>query len=694
MGSEPLPGSMSSPASSRKRSFSDVDGCVQTANSQDQGGMVAPEAVVQNDDFKGPTITNTPKMESEILPSIESAGVPQPIVTTKTLSTSTSTSSTSVDPPLPHADGNGSSDPSISTPIPAPNHIDHVHTQNQTPPPSLAASVSTPGFTLPNNSKKRKLSPTSKQVRALEKEMKEKQRAEEKAKKDEERRKREEERKKREEEKKKRDEEREEERRKREEKKKVKDEERLAREEEKKRRDEERMKKERSQMRLNAFFAKPTTSNSTSAVNVAGGMTGGNSNSVCSSDSGSETLKAETKPSSDYEQEFPLFFLQSHVKLAPPHRFERDINALKYVCEKLDSLFKKEETSEAQAPPEKLCPSELFDVLPYRRRQGKATGPTVREILLGMQGVGSNTINLTGDKKTQTPGDFLKKIPMKVLKFGEDVRPPYQGTFTKRLPERDAKRLCRNPFRRMVPDFNYDYDSEAEWEEPEEGEDLDSEGEDEISEDGDGDMEDFLDDGDDDTAGGKRRVIIGDLEPVSSGIHWEGEDDVDPMLSSCRMEIISETLNFPIDPFSSEYWSKPIQTSRSPLKHLTHLSNRSSDRAGAIASPSQKQISPSSGLLQPSFTLPSTTLTTTISSGHSKLLPAAAPSQKPRRAFPPDQVAEFKQAIAGSNLTKAGLIEVLKKRFPKVSKDIIKDTLNSTAQRLGQKEADKKWVLI
>lgn len=125
----------------------------------------------------------------------------------------------------------------------------------------------------------------------------------------------------------------------------------------------------------------------------------------------------------------------------------------------------------------------------------------------------------------------------------------------------------------------------------------------------------------------------------------------------------TETLNFPIDPFSSEYWSKPIQTSRSPLKHLTHLSNRSSDRAGAIASPSQKQISPSSGLLQPSFTLPSTTLTTTISSGHSKLLPAAAPSQKPRRAFPPDQVAEFKQAIAGSNLTKAGLIEVLKKRY-------------------------------
>jgi hypothetical protein len=32
-------------------------------------------------------------------------------------------------------------------------------------------------------------------------------------------------------------------------------------------------------------------------------------------------------------------------------------------------------------------------------------------------------------------------------------------------------------------------------------------------------------------------------------------------------------------------------------------------------------------------------------------------------------------------------------RFPKISKDTIKDALGSHAARLGQKEADKKWVL-
>ncbi|PGH07352.1 hypothetical protein GX51_01896 [Blastomyces parvus] len=691
MGGEPLPGSTSPSTLSRKRSFSEVDGCVQKVNLQDNnGGTGLPEVVAPNDGLKGSTTTHTAGMKSEIHqihPSIETAGIPQSTTTTKSSSASISTASLSVDS-LPHAN---TPDPSILSPIPVPNSTSNVQNQDQTPSPPPAASPATPGLVLPNNNKKRKLSPASKQARALEKEMKEKQKAEEKARKDEERKKKEEERKKKEEEKKRKDEEREEERRKREEKKKAKDEERLAREEEKKKRDEERMKKEKSQMRLNAFFAKPTTSNSTSTAKAVGG---GNSIPVNESSGGPAATKSEPKPLSDYEQEFPPFFLQSHVKLAPPHRFERDVDSLKHACEKLDSLFKKATSSEEEIPAMSFRPSELFDMLPYRRRQGKPNGPTVREILLEMQGAASNTIDLTGEKKTQNPGDLLRKIPMKVLKFSEDVRPPYQGTFTKRLPEPEARRLCRNPFGRIVRDFNYDYDSEAEWEEPEEGEELDSEGEEELSEDGDGDMDDFLDDGDDDAVGGRRRVIVGDLEPVCSGIHWEGEGDIDPMMSSCRMEVISETLNFPIDPFSSEYWSKPTAASRSPLKHLTHLSNQSLDRAGAVTNNlSQKQLSQSSGLLQPPSTLPSN-LTTTLPSGQSTLLPVAPSNQKPRRPFPPDQVAEFKEVIAGSNLTKAGLIEVLKKRFPKVSKDIIKDTLTSTAQRLGQKEADKKWVLI
>lgn len=76
-------------------------------------------------------------------------------------------------------------------------------------------------------------------------------------------------------------------------------------------------------------------------------------------------------------------------------------------------------------------------------------------------------------------------------------------------------------------------------------------------------------------------------------------------------------------------------------------------------------------------------------------------------------MSDFKNAIQGSNLTKAGLIEILKKqyvitsqrkgrwidilmflsRFPKTSKDAIKDTLTTIADRVGTKEADKRWVV-
>ncbi|KAI2832109.1 hypothetical protein CBS63078_10494 [Aspergillus niger] len=63
-----------------------------------------------------------------------------------------------------------------------------------------------------------------------------------------------------------------------------------------------------------------------------------------------------------------------------------------------------------------------------------------------------------------------------------------------------------------------------------------------------------------------------------------------------------------------------------------------------------------------------------------------------KRTLPPERLEEFKQVLNGSNLTKMGLIEILKKRFPKQSKDNLKDTLNSVATRVGQKEADKNWA--
>ncbi len=58
----------------------------------------------------------------------------------------------------------------------------------------------------------------------------------------------------------------------------------------------------------------------------------------------------------------------------------------------------------------------------------------------------------------------------------------------------------------------------------------------------------------------------------------------------------------------------------------------------------------------------------------------------------PEHLKEFKNEVQGSALSKIGLIEVLNKKFEKVSKAAIKNTLEAYAQRVGVKEADKRWV--
>ncbi|KAM5486993.1 hypothetical protein MaudMau93_004876 [Microsporum audouinii] len=416
-----------------------------------------------------------------------------------------------------------------------PSAIDTISSNITGPPPSGNGTVDGPVPSTPkgkpgNPNKKRKLSPASKEAR-------ERQKAEEKVKKEEER-------KAKEEEKRKRDEEKEEERKikekekkkreeEREEKKRQREEEKQAKEDEKRRKEEEKQKKERSQMKLNAFFTKPKASPSSSnGAELSGARSAANSTS--------ESMNKESNPASDFELEFPPFFIQSHVKLAPSHRFERDPSSLGHACEKLDRLCKTNFGLADTISPQQYNPTELFKMISYKRHQGNPTTPSVKDILLKLQEPQHNSIDLTDANGTATRVEkLLRRIPMKVLNFREDVRPPYQGTFTKRLERTAARKLCRNPFWRGVPDFNYDYDSEAEWEEPEEGEDIVSEGEDEISDDGEDDMDDFLDDGDDEPANTKRRMIVGDLEPKSTGICWAEDSADNSIINQHRMEIIS-----------------------------------------------------------------------------------------------------------------------------------------------------------
>ncbi|KAL3486275.1 chromatin assembly factor 1 subunit A-domain-containing protein [Aspergillus germanicus] len=497
------------------------------------------------------------------------------------------------------------------------------------------------GFNTPPVLKKRKLSPAEreakqqeKEAKQQEKEAKEKQRLEEKTKKEEEKAKKEEE-------KKKRDAEKEEERKKREEKKKAKDEEKAAKDEEKRKKEEEKLKKERAQTKLNSFFAKPRSTSVAQSQSPSKPIS--TSPKKPSEDRMIVDTPTETSGASDYKRAFPDFFLQRHTYLAPPHRFERDAHALSHLQDKVDSYFK----SAGSAEPLVFRPSELFKLIPYKRKRG-ALSMSVRDILLQMQSLHDVPETSEATNKLQ---NSLRRVRMKSLKFGEDVRPPYMGTYTKQLPQSAAARLMRNPFRRELPEVNYDYDSEAEWEDAEEGEELDSEEEEEGSEEGDDDMDGFLDDEDDQLLNGKRRMLVGDLEPVSTGLKWQDQEP-DPELQAYKIETMLPSVRFPIDPFSSAYWQKPepAQPNRSTLRFI-------------MGHP-----------------------------GSHTLGPQENPAGKTRRALPVELLAEFKTVVEGSNLTKTGLVEVLKKRFPKISKDTLKGTLDSVATRVGQKEVDKKWV--
>lgn len=74
--------------------------------------------------------------------------------------------------------------------------------------------------------------------------------------------------------------------------------------------------------------------------------------------------------------------------------------------------------------------------------------------------------------------------------------------------------------------------------------------------------------------------------------------------------------------------------------------------------------------------------------------PLSKPAKPPKRQIPTELIPAFKAEVEGSDLTKLALVEHLKKRFPKLPKDAINNTLSAVAARVGAKEVDKRWVLV
>jgi chromatin assembly factor 1 subunit A len=371
---------------------------------------------------------------------------------------------------------------------------------------------------------------------------------------------------------------------------------------------------------------------------------------------------------SDYRKHFLPFDLQSHTVLAPLRHADRSSDDNDKALASFDTELHDPTLQEKYDLG--LVPSYagLKDMLPVENR-GYENGNflSARQIVEQIHGSSSQQpIDLTHDKSLQNPVDLLHSIPLRYLHFAEDVRPPYFGTYTKIRSSRSSRRLSRNPFARERVDTDYDYDSEAEWEEPEEGEDLLNDEDDEAESNSDPEeMDEFLDDEHDEMRN-KRKMITGDLLPVSTGLCWQNDknkvvlsterDEGASDLSDMRMEfMIPGFTGKTIDPFSTAYWEPAVmpppgvpvrdsfglsqQTARQPLKERHNSNSAMPDLVGAAEG--QKG--------------PITSLAATLGDKQRGRKPAP-------RVLSKEDMEEFKDAVVGSALKKADLSKGLKSR--------------------------------
>lgn len=412
-------------------------------------------------------------------------------------------------------------------------------------------------------------------------------------------------------------------------------------------------------MRLGAFFVKPKSEDTPPSTpdDVSEGASSRRS-SVASIDverPNLQSLKPNDTSNPDYQKCFLPFFVPDFTDVAPVNRHKRG--------RELDFEITVQDT--------------VYNVHDYFSRPKKRLRRTVpvKEIIQNMQATGLNVIEL--DKNAL---DALAKSSYKCLQFREDIRPPYQGTYTRIVSPQTSKKLSRKPFTRQLPDTNYDYDSEAEWEPPApDDEDLDEEDEMSDAEEAGDDINDFLDDADDVV---RKKGPVSDMEPLSSGLCWVGQvfDDHGMNLEQYRMDVLHDSTTFPINPYSDQHWAEEGKA-------------KTAIKQESISTLMQPPRQPLSSLSPNALPVSSQSLGV-----DGKPLPVHINKKTTNHKIPkmiePELLDDFKQAVEGSDLTKLGLIEILKKQFPQCSKDVIKDTLGAVAVRVGKKEVEKKWQLI
>ncbi|KAK4083019.1 uncharacterized protein Triagg1_1909 [Trichoderma aggressivum f. europaeum] len=441
-----------------------------------------------------------------------------------------------------------------------------------------------------------------------------------------------------------------------EEKRKLKEEEERVKADKKRKKEEEAERKARSQKTLGSFFKIPSTPKKPAGEDVA----------KEDSPAKASSSVVEKQTVSEYSKMFKPFFVKENTSLAPMAG-QMDETTREAKSKILDDYI----TGQGgESAPPKFDPQEAFSFSSLPTPRGKLHQP-VRHLMETAYKASQDAGKSGSSDSSKILAEFqagLSKIPMKVIAFSQDVRPPYYGTMTFKpfaLGKGNMHKLARKSTGRRLP-LDYDYDSEAEWQDEEEGEDLDLEDEEEELDDED-DMDGFLDDSED--VGLSRRVFADTLKPDITGPCFENQNrkGTVPALNDSKMEFIHEGLNqlWDIDPFSTKYWEpEPSKVAKSKTPK-------------AIKAESDAKAPP-----------PAQT------NAFAALGGAAGSTSTPGKLVKPELLNEIKQAILDNKaLSKVGIVDFIFHQFKdSASRLEVKNTIEHVAEKKGAGRS-KEWEL-
>lgn len=304
-------------------------------------------------------------------------------------------------------------------------------------------------------------------------------------------------------------------------KKKAKEEKRLEQEKKEREKREEAERKARAQTKIASFFVKKDPV-ATKALKVVENAVKARSPSPAA-------------PQAEYARLALPFFVHTGVTMAKtPFAVDKETKDVKTKI--LTEHLEGKRPPVAVKPFDPLTRLQLVSLPSSRGR----SFPCVKNLMTDHNGISSNPIDLIAESLSLPTKRSLKSIPMKQLSFYEDVRPAYYGTATSVQSAATLRKMARNPTAKDLP-LNYDYDSEAEWIQGEEEEDeaLDDMTDDDDDEDDAKSLNEFLDD-EDDVGRPTGRLMVGNLEPETTGICFEDRKraNPNPQMYKFRMEFL------------------------------------------------------------------------------------------------------------------------------------------------------------